>query len=278
VYEIDWSRCATTPRDHQRVGVAMLLRNPLMLLADEVGAGKSKQIVDTAQILFEAREIDAVVVVGPAFARGVWSDPDPALGEIAKHSWPSVNYACRQYSVLNDDMKTAAGLSSNRDLEVLKREPFLRWVITNYEFIRREERLLPLLNYVVQRKFWLVCDEAWALKDQGTDQWKATFAVRKLARRVTLLNGTPIADSPLDLNAQMRMLDERILGFRYLDKKMREKWSTADSRFRARYAMLKPNSNFPVITGWQNLEELSTKCAPYVLRRLTRDASTCRRF
>lgn len=270
-YDINWARSATVPRDHQRDGVKWLLRNPLTLLADEVGAGKSKQVVDTAQVLFEAAEIDCVLVLCPAFARGVWSNPDPLMGEVAKHSWPSVAYASREYSVLNDDLTRPIGITSNRDKKTLIEQPFLRWVVANYEFVRKSNRLLPLLNYLVNRRFWLVCDEAWALKDQHTDTWDAVYKVRKLTRRVTLLNGTPIADSPMDLNAQMRMLDDQILGFKYINAKGVTKWSCADTRFRSRYALLKPNSNFPLITGWQNLEELRDKVAPFVLRRKTRD-------
>src|SRR5260370_18209505 len=91
--EIDWSRCATVARQHQKDGVDALVRRPLFMLADEVGAGKSKQVIDSAQILFEdlqrpAQErnwktpIDTVVVTFPAFARGVWANPNAALGEV----------------------------------------------------------------------------------------------------------------------------------------------------------------------------------------------------
>lgn len=287
---IDWTRCKTEPRQHQKEGVLWFLKDEdpsygrviprAFLLADEVGGGKSKQIVDAAQLFFEARDIDAVLTLAPAPARGVWADPRPALGEIVKHSWDSVPFACREYSVLNDDLTRPIGLHSNRTDAELKSKPFLRWLITNYEFIRRENRLVPLLQWAAHRKFWLICDEAWALKDQGTEQWKATYEIRKLAHRVTLLNGTPVADTPLDLNAQMHMLDERILGFPYVNKWGKKIYSCANSRFRHYYAGLavKPTGeqmtmwkNLPLEQRWPRLEELRAKVAPYVLRRLTRD-------
>jgi SNF2 family DNA or RNA helicase len=276
--EIDWTRCKTPPRQHQKDGVLFLLlhKNPLdikgALIGDQVGAGKSKQVVDTAQLLFEAKEIDLVLVLTPAFARGVWANPDPALGEVAKHSWDSVPYAAREYSVVNDDLvNTARGLFTNRNMEILKQVPFLRWMVSNYEFIRRDDRLFPLMKYLVRRKFWLVCDESWALSNQNSEQWKASYAIRKMAKWITLLNGTPVADTPMDLNAQMKLIDPRILGFEYRDKKGRLKISCADSRFRDYYAQLKPNMTFPVISGWPKLEELRAKVAPYVIRRETRD-------
>lgn len=226
----------------------MLLREPAFMLADEVGAGKSKQIVDTDQILYQARFIDTTLVIAPAGARGVWANPHPALGEVAKHGWDTVKNVTREYSV------------NHKDALKLSIDPSaLLWMVSNYEFIRRDERLPELLKWAANRKFHLVCDEAWMLKDYGTDQWKAVHKLRRLAQRVTLLNGTPIADTPLDLFAQMFMLDKSILGYKWF------------SHFRARYAILKPNVTFPMIIGWQNLEELRAKVAPYVLRRETRD-------
>jgi SNF2 family DNA or RNA helicase len=260
-------RCPLPPKQHQRDGVDALLRRPIFMLADEVGGGKTKQVIDAAQLIFESGEIDLMLVLCPAFARGVWANPNPLLGEIAKHSWPDLPYACREYSILNDDMTVQRGIYGTRRDE----DKFLRWVVSNYEFVRREERLHHLLKYISTKRFWLVCDESWALKDQDAVQWKATYTIRKLARRVTLLNGTPVVDTPMDLNAQMKMLDPRILGFPYLDRWGRQKISTATTRFREHYAVMNPNTTFPTIVGWQNLEELRAKVSPYVLRRATRD-------
>lgn len=281
--EINWSRCATEPRQHQKEGVLALLRHPLFLLADEVGAGKSKQVVDAAQILFEANLIDDVVIEAPAAARGVWANPHPALGEIAKHGWPSVKNVVREWSVANDRPLALPGPGA------------LRWIVTNYEFIRRLNRLEPLVHTLAGRRVWLVCDEAWAVKDHTTDQWQATAALRSwraikpkhLKRdplwrvvqklqfqcsRVTLLNGTPIDESPLDLYAQMRLLDPRILGlYENQPNEAAKKSGRFFSYFRARYAMLKPKTDVPIVIGYQNLEELREKVKPYALRRTTRE-------
>lgn len=216
------------------------------MLADEVGAGKSKQVIDTSQLLFEDKAIQAMVVLCPGAARGVWADPHPALGEVAKHSWPSVPNYISEFSRIHRKIDPGDPAS-------------LLWIVTNYEFIRRSEHLATMLKFLVNRRFWLVNDEAWALKDAKTDQWKAANAIRRMAARVTLLNGTPVADTPLDLFAQMKLLDPNILGYKYF------------SHFRGRYAILRPNTSFPMITGWQNLEELSAKVSPYVLRRTTRE-------
>lgn len=255
--EIDWSRCATVPRQHQKDGVIALLKNPSFLLADQVGAGKSKQCVDTSQILVEYKQINTVLVLAPAFARSVWASKDPALGEVAKHGWSSILNDIHEYSVKTHPPKKGV----YPQIKIERREGALTWLVSNYEFIRKDERLGPLLTWLANTKFWLICDEAWALKDAKSDQWKAVNKIRKMAARITLLNGTPIADDPLDMFAQMKLLDpyHKAQPIKYY------------SHFRNYYAVLKPNVSFPMITGWQHLDELSKRCAPFILQRQTRD-------
>lgn len=272
MFELNWSRCPLPPRDHQKEGVKFLLRckTPSGHYGagnfDEVGAGKTKQVIDTAQILYEGGEIDTVLVLTPSYARGVWADPSPQLGEIAKHGWAGVTNYVQEYAV-----RTAKALGKGPYGPTAAPTAPLRWIVSNYEFIRVEDRLVKLLAYLATRRFWLVCDESWTIANKNTKTWKSTFQIRKMASRTTILNGTPIAEDPLDLNGQMAMLDEQILGFKFLDRYGRQRWSTSDTRMRERYALMKPNVSFPQIIGWQNLEELSAKVAPYVIRRLTRE-------
>lgn len=261
--ELDWDRCATEARPHQRIGTRWLVTDSdpargrvvpcVYLLADEVSVGKSKQQVDATQFLWNDSAIDSVVVCGPAQGRGVWADPRPAMGEVAKHGHKTVPNEIVEYSVRRDRIKDFHPKA-------------LTWMVTNYEFIRRPERLVPLLTKLQGKRFWLVCDEAWALADVSTAQWKAVHKIRQLAQRVTLLNGTPVVDTPLDVYGQAFMMHSRILGIRSA-----RTGGPVFSHFRARYAMLKPNVSFPLITGWQNLEELRAKMEPYILRRLVAD-------
>ncbi len=283
--EIDWKRCKTTPYPHQEEGVRWLLTDQdtaarrliprVYLLGDNVGVGKSKQTLDSAQFLWEAQAIDTVVVCCPAFARGVWADPDPALGEIAKHGWTSVHNRVIEYCVKTSRL-------------VAPPSNHLLWIVTNYEFIRRPERLLPLAKFLHGRRYWLVPDESWALADHTTAQWKAVASLRHWgwikpaqiksdllwkdiqaqgleSSRITLLNGTPVADTPLDLYAQGRLLHSTIPGVHVGTNGKIAPWSW--TTFRARYAVMRPNSHFPEIVGWQNLEELRDRFKPYILRR-----------
>jgi SNF2 family DNA or RNA helicase len=258
--ELNWTRARLAPFAHQREGVRALLGvdargradTSVLGLFDDVGAGKSKQTIDSAHFLREEGVVDTLLVVAPAFARGVWANPDPVLGEIAKHAWRDVENVVQVYHA---DSPTL-------DL----RGAGLQWVVTNYEFIRRKDRLEGLLRQMKGRRTWLVLDEAWAIKSHKSDGWKACRALRKIAGRATLLNGTPIAHSPIDLYAQMMLLNPRILFPRVLPKTIGQGFMW----FRGRYAIMGGYMNKEIV-GWQNLDELNALVAPYILRRETRE-------
>jgi SNF2 family DNA or RNA helicase len=258
--ELNPHRFRTRPFAHQLVGVRALLANPAFALFDEMGVGKSKQVIDAACALYEAEEIDAVVVVAPASVRSVWLDAE--LGEIAKHSWVASDVAEFHQRGLRR-LWRRGGLGAAHPLA---------WIVTNYAFIRnlrkardaglfgrrRPDKLSELLRALGDRRFLLVLDESSYIKNRTTAQARACYLLRQRAARVVLLNGTPIANSPLDLWAQFRVLDERALPFRNF------------YAFRARYAVMGGwQGKVPI--GWQNLDELQRRLQPYVLRREKRD-------
>lgn len=232
-------------RAHQLVGVKALLEHPYFLLADEVGAGKSKQIVDTAQIHFLRKEIDTVLAITPGFARSTWAEEDPLLGEVAAHAWDSVPNVIHEYH--------------KQYTELAFEDNALNWVVSNYEFIRRDDRLHDLMARLRGRRTWLVLDESWAIKG-FSDQMKACRMLRvKRAVKVTELNGTPLADGkPSDLYYPMMILDPDILGVKNR------------THFRSKFCIMGGYLNKQVI-GYQNLDELNARIAPYVLSRRTRD-------
>jgi SNF2 family DNA or RNA helicase len=246
VIQFDIKKFKSVPFAHQVEGVKALLKNPAFALFDEMGAGKSKQVIDAACILAEARVIDTVVVVAPASVRCVWIDPE--IGEIKKHAWlPSY--------VFEFHSKTKQIWASEGNNE----EGRLCWYVTNYEFLRQPERLKEFMKYIPKRTL-LVLDEGSYIKSRTAKQTKAILKLREICDRCVLLNGTPVTDSPLDLWAQMKVLDPQILGRKY----------TNFYHFRANYA---------VMGGWQmkqvvdyiNIDKLSNIIKPYVLRREKKD-------
>ena len=262
---LDYSRCRLVPFAHQRVGIEALVERLAFALFDEMGAGKTKQVIDAAQFLFRLGLIKRVIVVAPNSVRGVWYDPQ--LGELAKHLW---NDMAATVTMFHAKVRTWSWNPSNSDARRLD------WYITNYEFIRAAARLDELFK-VVDGDTLLVLDESSYIKNPSAAQTKACMTLRwgvkeNLRRkiraragcgRVVILNGTPIANNPLDLFTQSNILDPRILA-------NTPTWI----HFRAYYAIM---GGFHVggrpvqIIGWQRLDELQNRLKPFVLRRLKKD-------
>jgi hypothetical protein len=242
-YELD--RCALRPFNHQVIGIDKIVTHPVFALFDEMGAGKTLQTIVGAQLLHQMGLVDNVIVVAPAAVRSVWFDPE--LGELRKHLWPSCDAIVEQYHA-----------GKRRTWNVGKpTSKSLKFVVTNYEFIRATKRLEPLLQRATQSTF-LVCDESSAIKNPKAEQTKAILQLRRLCGRVLLLNGTPIANNPLDMYAQGLVMDPRILDCK------------SYFHFRAKYAVMGGFQQRQVI-AWQNLEDMQRRFAPYVLRRLKTD-------
>jgi len=241
-------RCRFRPWAHQVIGIKKLLENPYFALFDEMGAGKTLQVIAAAQLLFLARIIDHVIVVAPAATRLVWYDPE--LGELAKHLWEELPSQITLYHGKWRTWKWIPQFANRR----------LYWTITNYEYLRNKKHLEPLVP-LMKRSTLLVLDESTAIKSSKSLQTKGVRTIRKKVGRVILLNGTPIANSPMDMFSQGNMMHPDILD------------CPTKEMFRGRYQMRTSKETrdghiYKINLGWQNIEDLQQRFAPYVLRRL----------
>jgi hypothetical protein len=234
------------------VGIEALLKHTYFMLADEMGAGKTLQTIVSGQLLFLSDEIDRVIVLAPAAVRDVWYDEE--LGELKKHLFVQSNIYL--YHAKSRSWKSPG--------EVHGKDPML-WIISNYEFVRNTKRLDQLLEWC-GKKTLLVLDESSAVKNYRAQATKSSMALRKKAGRVLLLNGTPIANNPIDLFSQGNLMSPTILD------------CSGITHFRARYAEMggyvvhTPWGSRPTqVVGWKNLEDLQQRFAPFVLRRLKKD-------
>ena len=241
---LNFSKCKTSPYDHQKIGIAALVTNPVFALFDEPGAGKSKQVIDAAMYLWKQGQIDRVVVVCPSPVKPVWADPE--LGQLSRHLWSDVPCLVSEYH-----SKLKQWVFGPQSTDPLK------WIITNYEYLRDAKRLKVVMK-LVGEKTLLVLDESSAIKTARAQQTRACRKLRKQCGRVVLLNGTPIDHSPLDMYSQGNMMNPDILETPNLQL------------FRARYCVMGGWQGREIV-GWNNLEDITTRFAPYVLRRLKKD-------
>jgi SNF2 family DNA or RNA helicase len=235
--------------DHQVVGVQTLttwndpgagrVAGGCFLLADEQGAGKTRQVIDSMQALYAEGRIKRAIIVAPATVRPVWFDPE--LGQLSE-------YLLLGATVTEYRPRSRSWTRGDGGLEV---------IVTNYEFIRKEKRLEPLLEAAGEDTL-LILDESAAIKSPNSLTTKACHRLRQRCGWVWLLNGTPVAEHPGDLYAQARVMDKAILGV--------SSWW----QFRSRYAIM-GGFKAKQIVGWTNLEDLTGRLAPYTLRRLKKD-------
>lgn len=247
------SRCNLKPYDHQIVGIDALVKwddptkgrviGGCFALFDEMGAGKTLQVSVAAQILFLMNKIDRVVVVAPVPVRSVWFDPE--LGELKKHLWPDLPVWVTEYHARKRKWTQGTPGLDKR---------ILRWVVTNYDFLRAVERR-EQLSQVLSKRTLLVLDESSAIKNPSAKQSKAMVELRRLCGRVFILNGTPIANNPGDLFNQAYTMDPTILECRNF------------FHFRSKYAIMGGWQGRQVLS-WRNVEDIQRRMAPYILRRL----------
>ena len=231
----------------------------------ETRTGKTRTVIEAAQRLFERREIDRVIVVAPASVRdGVWFDPDPDVGQLARYL--RVPALVTRFHA----RKATWGRDS------ISRERSLRWLVTNYEFVRVPARLAELLQIADERTV-LVLDEAHAVKNHRAAQTKACAKLRARCGWIWQLTATPTTDDGIgDIYAQAAILDRRIIGVKNF-------WE-----YRARYAILGGFKGKEIV-GWRHAlkrgccerpatsavhgpgaqaDEVQTALSSYVVRRL----------
>jgi hypothetical protein len=265
VTQDDGSVVLMGPPPHVQAGVAWMLDHRAGINGNDMGGMKSATSIIAAQFLFEAGHIDRVIVVTPAAIRSmVWFDPD--IGELALH--------------LRDDIRSLVS-EFHQKVRQWRRGPEnaprqLRWIVTNYELLRRKEKVETLLPYCGPKTL-LLLDESSAVRSHDSAQTEAIMRLRwdgpfwKARPRCGwcwLLNGTPLAEGPEDLFSQGNILDPAIHGCRYI------------THFRNAYAVLEdirgPGGRTMVdkrgnavrrVAGWRNLEDLQRRFAPVILRQ-----------
>jgi hypothetical protein len=244
-YALDFVLVRENPWHHQKIGVKKIFENKAFFLADEMGAGKTKQAIDAVQFLAMYGFVEKVIVICPASVRSVWFDPK--LGELAKHLWEDTSSLIMEYHSKSRIWEYNTNLGNP-----------IKWLITNYDYVRDEGRQREIIRKVGGDKTILILDESSKIKNWKAKQTKACRNIRHACARVLLLNGTPIGNNPGDLYSQAEIMDPRILGCK--------SWF----HFRARYAVMGGWQNKQIVK-WINLEDLQQRLAPYIIRRLKAD-------
>lgn len=240
----------TTPFDHQLRVFNETWNLPAYAILWEQGTGKTKLAIDTACALWEAGEIDAVVVVAPNGVHRNW-----VTDELPVHAPPRLGTAI---SATFYQTQRANTKWHEAELERLIKHRGFAWLMMSFDAVMTERGRNYLWRFLRKRRCLYIVDEGHNIKGAGTKRTKRVVASGRYAPYRRLLTGTPVATGPFDIYSQVKFVDENI----WRDHELDDYWS-----FKQYFGEWMTAAEFREINGWdpgydkllgyKNLERLS---------------------
>lgn len=230
----------TEPFEHQREALRRAANRPHFAFFMEQGTGKSKVLLDNAAHLFLKGRIGALIVVAPNGVHRLWVEE-----QIPEHMSPAVKY---RTFIWHTGKAKQVGFRQEWD-EFIEEEERLVILVMNIEAVLSDAGSAALRSVLDEYNTMLAVDESTDIKTPGAKRTKRLRALSRKAPYRRILAGLPSPEGPLDLFSQLNFLSPHLVGNRF-------------SLFKARYAQyiqqpLRDGSrSFPVLVGYQNLEEL----------------------
>ena len=183
----------------------------------EQGLGKTAPAIRTIEHLYRANKIDGVIVVAPNGVHRNW-----VSDELPKHS--SLPYRALDW---HSDRAKGQDKALERFLAPTPgRRTELAYFAITYDAMLTPRGRAALLDFATGEldnkgrpkpggkparfpRFLFVIDEASKVRNPEAQRTKKVDALRKFAKYVRLLNGTPIGNSALDVYSQMKLLDDK---------------------------------------------------------------------
>lgn len=168
---------------YQAEAFAELKDLPYSAIFHEQGLGKTKIAIDLALYWLEKKDIDTVIVITKKQLINNW------VNELKTHTFikPRIldTRKGNNYTVLNSAAKI---------------------IITNFETIVSEFERLKL--FLKSRAVATIIDESAKLKNPETKLTQTFFELSDLFKIKTIMSGTPVANRPYDMWAQIYFLDK----------------------------------------------------------------------
>ena len=112
----------------------------------------------------------------------------------------------------------SATIKDNIQTEIDKWGVNCDYKIIGYETIASSDRsYLELLNYIENKKVFIIADESAFIKNEITIRFERLFNLRKYCEYALILTGTPITKNEWDLYNQMYFLSPKIIGMNRQD-------------------------------------------------------------
>ena len=228
-------RSKTQPYAHQIRALEKIEGKRAFGLFMEQGTGKTKTLIDWAGKLFLEGKITGVLVVSKKGVHRQWIESEvpthcgvPSYGEW----WP--------IKVVGKELQPGKGL---------------KWLAFNYDGIKTPNGLGYAKAFCSSHKgkLLIICDESQEIKNHKSARHIVLTELKPYSSHRALATGTPVAKDLTDEWAQMKWLDESILGIRYI------------TAFRAEYCIMGGFEGRAVIAH-KNIESFRAKVDPFTFR------------
>lgn len=173
------------PHKYQEYAEQLIIEKPAVLLAVEMGLGKTVTTLTAIQnLLYDRFEVQKVLVIAPLrVANVVWSD------EVDK--WTHLQ-GLQLSKILGSEKQRLAALDQPADIYLINKENVV-WLVQHYG---------------IKWPFdMVVIDESSSFKDPQAKRFRALRTVRPKVKRIVELTGTPSPNGYLDLWPQLYLLD-----------------------------------------------------------------------
>lgn len=254
----------TEPREKQWEGIAKLLTNKNFAVFDEVGVGKTLQVIYAALDLMKGNRIDCAIIPIKAAHAGTWYDEDDCqlLTHAPEATWHTI--------IGKSPSQRSQPWPMDRDFYFINYELMSRMLAKGRKYGHADatigktrllgQDIVHLLELLKERRCLICPDEIHAIKNPTSNVSKVMHAIAPLAVRRWGMTGSPMAERPDDIWSVMYFLDQgETLGKNYW--KFIEKYANfAESRDGKRW-----------VTGYKNLDKLRKKVSKVSIRRLIDD-------
>lgn len=228
----------TPPYPHQSAALAKAQTKPTFALFMEQGTGKTKVAIDRAGELYSDGKITGVLVVAKKGVHRQWIE-----SQVPEHM------GCEWKGSYWETPKVVpASADSGCGLE---------WFAINFDGAKTPKGKAACLEFIERHKGRLLIagDETQEIKNARSARHKAMEELKRAsASHYRLaLTGTPIAKDLTDEWAQLKWLNENILGQRYV------------SAFRNEYCLM-GGFEGRVVVGHKNIERFRERVDPFTFR------------
>jgi SNF2 family DNA or RNA helicase len=251
----------TEPRAHQREILERTAHLPYHALFLEMGCGKTKIMIDNIAYLYQQGEIDGALIVAP---NGV--DLNWLIDEIPTHCPQEI---LAQTRLFRFSTSKSGNKGHKAEVKWVREHTGLAWMLMSYDAFMTLNGKEAALAFLDARKTFYVLDESVSIKTPGA---KRTMRITRTAYRAKyrrILDGYPAPNGAFDMYSQIKFLDENFWKKHHMDNTVA--FRSYFGVFAEPQKNFKTNTEYSVLLGFQNLEELNKMIAPISTRLLKKD-------